>query len=307
MVDDRPNDTAPEADDGVKRRMDRREALSKAAAAAAVAGVAWSAPAVRGMSVVPDYAAAGTQTGLTRTFRILGVSRTSNGNWGDIGTGVQVHDFRGLQTPEVNAAGGTGPGVVPTYNPTTAQVVESSNDPAGHAASLVTMTATLGNAGSVSATMQNNANAYFRADAGSPAYNTNPQYYTAPDRIRIPVTFNVDPPFNQCSVTSGTVYSKTAPQATGDFWDLGSRLYPYPNPLPETYPGPDSPEVTTTAATIEAPPPTSFSFPQAMTIQPATVPNTSGTFTQIVTVENRDGPGGSDLRRIVEIRFVVTC
>ena len=38
----------------------RRDALRKAAAIGAVAGVAWSAPAVNGMSIVPGFASAGS-------------------------------------------------------------------------------------------------------------------------------------------------------------------------------------------------------------------------------------------------------
>ena len=40
----------------------RRDALRKGAAAAAVTGVAWSAPRIEGLSLRPDYAAAQTQT-----------------------------------------------------------------------------------------------------------------------------------------------------------------------------------------------------------------------------------------------------
>lgn len=78
--------------DGLGRRVSRRDALRKAAAGAAVAGAAWSAPAVKGLTVVPDYAAAGTVTGLTRVFRILGVQR--NRQRMDFET--TAHDFRGL-------------------------------------------------------------------------------------------------------------------------------------------------------------------------------------------------------------------
>lgn len=75
MESETPYDRVAAGEDGTQRRMDRRDALRKAAAGAAVVGAAWSAPAVKGLTVVPDYAAAGTATGLTRTFRILGVQR----------------------------------------------------------------------------------------------------------------------------------------------------------------------------------------------------------------------------------------
>lgn len=298
--------------------MSRREALTKAAAGAAVAGAAWSAPAVKGLTVVPDYAAAGTATGLTRTFRILGVSRTGNGNWGDIGgnSNQGSFDFRGLQVPgptpgeTVNASGGTSGGV-PGYNPGTAQVLESSQNPTGHAASLVTMTATLGAAGTVTATMQNNENAFFRADAGTAVNPNNPDYYNDDDRIRIPVTFNVDPPFNQCRVTSGALYHAPNNAANTEAWDLGGRFYPYPNPVPLNYSNnPTIPSsITVTPATLTAPPPAPDAQDGSpfMTIEPATSPNTSGSFTQVITVENRDSATDTNnIQRIFEIRFIVT-
>ncbi|MCB0978704.1 MAG: twin-arginine translocation signal domain-containing protein [Acidimicrobiales bacterium] len=42
--------------------LSRRDALRKAAAIGAVAGVAWTAPAVNGMSIVPGFASAGSTT-----------------------------------------------------------------------------------------------------------------------------------------------------------------------------------------------------------------------------------------------------
>jgi hypothetical protein len=50
----------------------RRDALKKAAAAGAVGAAVWMAPKVDGMSVVPDYAAAGTSTTGVITFRLNG-------------------------------------------------------------------------------------------------------------------------------------------------------------------------------------------------------------------------------------------
>ena len=40
------------------RSISRRVALKKAATAASVAGVAWAAPSVKGLSIIPDYSAA---------------------------------------------------------------------------------------------------------------------------------------------------------------------------------------------------------------------------------------------------------
>jgi hypothetical protein len=50
----------------------RRDALKKGAAAAAVGAVAWSAPRIEGLSVVPDYASAGTNTTPVITFHLDG-------------------------------------------------------------------------------------------------------------------------------------------------------------------------------------------------------------------------------------------
>ena len=294
------DETGSETQDGVDRRMDRRDALRKAAAGAAVAGVAWSAPSVKGLTLVPDYASAGTVTGLTRTFRILGVER----NFSALNSGNDTHDFRGLNTPEVAASGGSaGPRPRPPprgYTPATAQVSDFGP--------VVTMSATLDVAGSVSATMSNSATAYFRADAGSTSPGTN-SWYTAPDRIRIPVTFDVDPPFNQCKVSSGTLYSSNYSAGAPDFHDLGSIWATptggYPTPLPLSYT--PSPRVTVTSATLGPDPGTTPGTP-FMNITPAPTPNTSGTFTQTVSVENRDNSDNSlNVNRILEIRFVVTC
>lgn len=289
--------------------MNRRDALRKAAAGAAVAGAAWSAPAVKGLSVVPDYAAAGTSTGLTRVFRILGVDRDYN----ELDVSTVTHDFRGLPTPDVSATGGWGvaPPGDPAYSPSTAQVLE--NGPAGHPGSLVTMTATLGAAGSVSATMQNSPSVYFRADASS-----NPTY-TAPERIQIPVTFNVDPPFNKCSVTEGTLFRSVSYIAFNDVWDLApgsdAMNYPYPAPLeapsPTTLgpaPAPLAPEYFTQPASLSNTPGLTSNVAPWMNISPAPLPNNPGTFTQIITVENRQQPGAPNQnQRILEIRFVVSC
>lgn len=208
MDDDVVNDDSSSIEDGEARRVSRRDALRKAAAGAAVAGVAWSAPAVKGLTVVPDYASAGTATGLTKVFRILGVERNSN----QIDVDSSVHDFRGLPTPDVTVSGGYG---TAPYSPATGQVLE--NGPAGFPGSLVTMTAPLGVAGNVSATMQNNPTAFFRADAAS---NNGGSIYTAPERIQIPVTFSVDPPFNTCKVASGTLFRSNSYNAANNVWDL---------------------------------------------------------------------------------------
>lgn len=54
------DDRAPNDDAAL---VDRRSAIKKAAVAAATAGAVWSAPRIEGLSLVPDYAAAGSFTG----------------------------------------------------------------------------------------------------------------------------------------------------------------------------------------------------------------------------------------------------
>ena len=51
-------------------RIARRDALKKAATGAAVAGAVWAGPRVEGLSLAPDYAAAGTASGISKTFVI---------------------------------------------------------------------------------------------------------------------------------------------------------------------------------------------------------------------------------------------
>lgn len=63
-------------------RLNRRRSLKAAAAAAAAAGATWVAPRVEGLSVVPDFAAAGTA--LTGPIRfVIG----SSGNEANVGSG----------------------------------------------------------------------------------------------------------------------------------------------------------------------------------------------------------------------------
>ncbi len=59
----------PEAESA--ERIQRREALKKAAAGAAISGAVWAGPKVEGLSLVPDYASAGTAAaGTSYTFVI---------------------------------------------------------------------------------------------------------------------------------------------------------------------------------------------------------------------------------------------
>lgn len=72
-------------------RIARRDALKKAATGAAVAGAVWAGPRVEGLSLAPDYAAAGTASAITKTFIIDagqsdGPTSVNNDN-GGAGTG----------------------------------------------------------------------------------------------------------------------------------------------------------------------------------------------------------------------------
>ncbi len=58
--------------DEAKESTSRRDAIKKAAVAGAATAAVWAAPKVEGLSVVPDYAAAGTTTTGVITFRING-------------------------------------------------------------------------------------------------------------------------------------------------------------------------------------------------------------------------------------------
>lgn len=61
----------------------RRDAITKAAGAAAVAGAVWMAPRVEGLSVVPDYASAATLTG--------NVNVPANFNWAGPGPSLPLN------------------------------------------------------------------------------------------------------------------------------------------------------------------------------------------------------------------------
>lgn len=76
-------------------RVARREALKKAAVGAATVGAVWAGPRIEGLSLVPDYAAAGTAHGITKVFTISnassdGPASVDNDN-GGAGTGCDPY------------------------------------------------------------------------------------------------------------------------------------------------------------------------------------------------------------------------
>lgn len=90
-------------------RIDRRAALKKAGAAAVAAGVVWSAPRIDGLSLVPDYAAAGTAAVAAITF-----------NWNSDGPGAAGGSNRFSPRPGLGGytMNGTCPGPGITANAT---------------------------------------------------------------------------------------------------------------------------------------------------------------------------------------------
>lgn len=65
------------------QKHDRRDLLKKGVAAAGVGAVVWAAPTIKGLSIVPDYASAGTATTGVITFRLNGngPSLLGGNNW----------------------------------------------------------------------------------------------------------------------------------------------------------------------------------------------------------------------------------
>lgn len=81
-----PADAAPDAArdaDAADSRTSRRDALKKAAAGGAIAGALWVAPKVEGLSLVPEYASAGTVRNTTFFVAIGGDGPSYPGysNW----------------------------------------------------------------------------------------------------------------------------------------------------------------------------------------------------------------------------------
>lgn len=171
---------------GFEQRIARRNALKKAAAGAAVAGAVWNAPRVEGLSLVPDYASAGTGTASV-TFKIGTADFGNNpayygddpGNAGD-GCNNLADDNYAVFNPANGPAPANlnNPGItVPAYGPTQSaniNMVANLGGPAPSPIGTVTVAVASG------------------ADADLP--NT--------DNTRWNVAFSVDPPFNKCRVTS---------------------------------------------------------------------------------------------------------
>src|SRR5690349_20345189 len=68
----RAPDTDADVTEDSAQHHSRRDAIKKDAIGAAVAGTVWAAPKIEGLSVVPNYASAGTNTTGVITFRLNG-------------------------------------------------------------------------------------------------------------------------------------------------------------------------------------------------------------------------------------------
>lgn len=195
-------------DDG---RLSRRDALRKTAAGAAVVGAVWAGPRVEGLSLVPDYASAGTASGITKTFTI-----DSGGSDGPVS----------LDADNGGAGTGCDGGTPPIYGNDWAAVSPASNPG-------ITVTSPQPNARNQAINMD-----YLVPVAGDPAPGVNvdvliPSGWDADLNVNrtVAVAFTVDPPFNKCRVQS----------VSGNRCD-GNALttaIPGPNPAPgATNPGP---------------------------------------------------------------------
>jgi hypothetical protein len=169
---------------GFEERIARREAIKKAAAGAAVAGAVWTAPRVEGLSLVPDYAAAGTATAvIEKTFQI-GTADFGNcpGYYCD-DPGVAGDGCDNLGDDNYAVANAANPGIVsPSIGPT-----QNTN---------IRMDYVLQNAGP-SPTPIGNVRVAMAQGADADLPNT--------DNTRLNVEFSVDPPFNKCRVSAATL------------------------------------------------------------------------------------------------------
>lgn len=181
---ERENPAVTASDDGVdEAAISRREALKKAAIGAGVVGAVWSAPRIEGLSIVPDYAAAGTFAG-TIVF---------NKNQRDCNPGASANCW-GNCTGTNTCAPLTysGANAVPVYSP-------FMGTPAGGPGS----GGTFDSATNVTnfASPPANRNEFIAVTWSGPA-DTN-----STGMASLNFSANMDPPFNHCTITmlSGTV------------------------------------------------------------------------------------------------------
>jgi hypothetical protein len=100
-TDQAPKSVEAVDDDPETGSINRRDALKKAGAASLVAGAVWAAPRIDGLSIVPDYASAGTATTNAIAFKWNsdgpGLAGGANSFHPEAGTGYNI--TQGGSTP----------------------------------------------------------------------------------------------------------------------------------------------------------------------------------------------------------------
>lgn len=201
MTDDQPCDegTTPGEHagqaEGGGERIARREALKKAIAGTTVAGAVWVAPKVEGLSVIPDYAAAGTGTAGPIRFRIQAAKADTNNYYANSDRNNNWRGLTGCTGADdwAVAVSSSNPGI--TLSPI-------GPGPSGPAAGAFNgsfdMVAPLGLAGNATVTVPGG----FDSDLPGGVTQT------------INVTFSIDPPWNRCRI-SNVVFNKCNPSSPG--------------------------------------------------------------------------------------------
>ncbi len=210
-------------------RIARREALKKAAAGGVVAGAMWMAPRVEGLSLVPDYASAGTATGLTKVFTI--------DTGGSDGPASINSDNGGALT-------GCDNGLPPIYGNDWAAVSPASNPG-------ITVVSPQPNARNAAINMS-----YALPSAAGTVNALIPSGWDADLNVNRTVTmgFTIDPPWNKCRVQSAAM--NRCDGSTGTVNVAGTNPAPgATNPAPFTVdvvvPGPQPSNMRQLRITVE--------------------------------------------------------
>lgn len=220
-VDDEAQGGSEERSEGDERRIARREALKKAGAGGLAMGAVWVAPNVEGLSLVPDYAAAGTGTAAVN-FRIQSTSR--GGAW-DNNNYFANNDRNNLNNAGLDgcnnggndwyvAVSASNPGVTggPVSNPPGQGGFGRSS-----ALSPFRLSAPLGAAGNVAVVVPQGADADLEGSTTT-----------------INVVFDIDPPWNRCRISAVNL-NKCIPGSGGGVWSTVNNPAPgATNPAPFT-------------------------------------------------------------------------
>lgn len=190
----------PEKLDVDDHRASRREAIKKAAAAAAVSGVVWTAPRVEGLSIAPDYASAMTG-GAPPVY--LTIDSADDGS--DFGTGctsgTDYYYFAHTPSP----ADHNSPTPIPApYNP--GWTLSNSNVRAENAPVVLTanLPSPVGVIAAVTVTIPNTNDADREGGGNEPIMD---------------VAFSgIDPPFNNCRVEAAGAPAPGPVTANANEW-----------------------------------------------------------------------------------------